>query len=136
MSLIEIEQCFTTLKDDYNARLESLTTLAKQYLNQKIIELFTEDHDDNLDSISWTQYYTPSWDDGDIYEFVVNDLEWEGNLSWNEMKNQTFFPQYQEINKFIQNNPEIMECMFGDYQRITIAKETPDVFVLEDYYDN
>lgn len=127
MNLNDISQSILTARKEFNEKITLLSEIAKPILLKEFSLLF--DSVPELEYVYWTQY-TPSFNDGDKCEFSVHDIEWEGEVSYDQLKNNQHFIN---VNKFTQNNEEIMEEMYGDYIKITIQRDGTEV--TSDYYD-
>lgn len=130
MNLKDIHVSYEQAKNDYNNRIDRLSDLALEELKKRIVELFESTPENSITSLYWVQYI-PSFNDGDVCEFTVCDLNWECD----EVDVSYDNPIIEEISDFLQDNDDILEAMFGANVKITIHREDPTDFVITDYYD-
>ena len=127
MNLNDISQSILTARKEFNEKITLLSEIAKPILLKEFSLLF--DTVPELEYVYWTQY-TPSFNDGDTCVFTVHDIEWEGEVSYNQLKNNQHFIN---LSMFTQNNEEIMEEMYGGYTKIIINRDGTEV--TSNYYD-
>lgn len=130
MNLKDIHVSYEQAKNDYNNRIDRLSDLALEELKRRIVELFESTPENSITSLYWVQYI-PSFNDGDVCEFTVCDLNWECD----EVDVSYDNPIIEEISDFLQNNDDILEAMFGANVKIAVHREDPTDFVITDYYD-